>query len=246
MGHTRPSNLSVNMVDETGKLEGWLRIKIKLSSDIDIKTLSFISRTWAAMDVFIDGKPLHSFGNTGSNDFPFTENNNFNNEFIHLQLEPQKEYLIALHIVDYKDPIFNKLKSTSYINLFTLADSKFLGIERMFLMAGSFISAVIATLALLFWFLYFQNSKEEHLLLLAIMLSCLCGNITISLIQILSSFSYSVIAGLDFVIKICTYGVATIMPLTLAKVFERKNKPVFKILRIIGYRIWYLGLYFEY
>ncbi|MBK8698121.1 MAG: hypothetical protein IPN29_00490 [Saprospiraceae bacterium] len=153
----RPSNLSVNMVDETGKLEGWLRIKIKLSSDIDIKTLSFISRTWAAMDVFIDGKPLHSFGNTGSNDFPFTENNNFNNEFIHLQLEPQKEYLIALHIVDYKDPIFNKLKSTSYINLFTLADSKFLGIERMFLMAGSFISAVIATLALLFWFLYFSK-----------------------------------------------------------------------------------------
>ncbi|MBK8698122.1 MAG: hypothetical protein IPN29_00495 [Saprospiraceae bacterium] len=66
------------------------------------------------------------------------------------------------------------------------------------------------------------------------MLSCLGGNITIRLIQILSSFSYSVIAGLDFVIKICTYGVATIMPLTLAKVFERKTNRYLKYYALLA------------
>jgi signal transduction histidine kinase len=95
----KPNQLSAEMEDASGRLEGWFRLRIKLDQSFDGMPLT-ISRThWAATDVFLDGELIHSFGDTGT---PYQAYNPTLKYPIPIELEVDKVYLLAVHFVDYE------------------------------------------------------------------------------------------------------------------------------------------------
>ena len=91
--------LNPKMEDKNGRLEGWFRIKIKLDDSMK-DTPFYLSRSlWAATDVYLDGKLIHSFGNTGN---PYVAYNPILKYPVPIDLEVGKEYILAVHFVDYE------------------------------------------------------------------------------------------------------------------------------------------------
>ncbi|MCS4435254.1 sensor histidine kinase [Aquiflexum gelatinilyticum] len=94
-----PTALNPKMEDENGRLEGWFRIILKLDDSLK-DTPFYLSRSlWAATDVYLDGKLIHSFGNTGD---PYQAFNPILKYPVPIDLEAGKEYLLAIHFVDYE------------------------------------------------------------------------------------------------------------------------------------------------
>ena len=71
----KPSEFSDKLADKHGRLEGWLRIKLRLDTAFKDTTLGLYMKTWTASEVYVDGHLLNTFGNTGANDKPFKEFN---------------------------------------------------------------------------------------------------------------------------------------------------------------------------
>ncbi len=95
----KPTELSANLADESGRVEGWFRIKIKLDETFRDVPVGIARQLWAATDVYVDGLLVHSFGNTGN---PYEAFNPVLKYDRALDLVPQKEYLFAIHVVDYE------------------------------------------------------------------------------------------------------------------------------------------------
>jgi len=171
-----PTQLTVKNADKNGRLEGWLRMKFKLDGSFENMHVGIQAWRWAAIDIYIDGTYITSCGNTGLNGKPYEENREVLPAIQPLYIKTGKEYVLAVHIVDYVNPIKHKyLKTASLGNSFgslvmltgPLAYKKttaFLstGIGRSFLYSG-----VIGILSVLFWFLYLQNRREKNLLFIS-------------------------------------------------------------------------------
>ncbi|MBK8517244.1 MAG: hypothetical protein IPL55_13470 [Saprospiraceae bacterium] len=97
-----PTELSENLADKNGKMEGWFRLKIKVDSTFGETSFGVRMSTRAASDLYINGKRIASFGNTGLNGAPYQENR-FTTNFlpVSVNLKPGIEYTLTLHVVDY-------------------------------------------------------------------------------------------------------------------------------------------------
>ena len=58
-----PAQLSTDMVDKNGKVEGWFRLKVNLDSSFKNMQLGIRFYCWAATDLYIDGEYIKSGGN---------------------------------------------------------------------------------------------------------------------------------------------------------------------------------------
>ena len=97
----KPSQLSGKLADKNGKLEGWLRIKIKLDPAFSDTTFDLYMNVWAASDVYVDGSLLCTFGNTGVNGKAFEEYNPNYKPPLPFNLEKGNEHILAIHFVDF-------------------------------------------------------------------------------------------------------------------------------------------------
>src|SRR6185369_15015090 len=52
----KPTEFTEKLADKNGKFEGWLRLKIKTDTSFRNDSLEMFFFTWAATDVYIDGK----------------------------------------------------------------------------------------------------------------------------------------------------------------------------------------------
>ncbi|MGK4568974.1 hypothetical protein [Flavobacterium sp. 3HN19-14] len=95
-----PTDLNAGMIDKNGHLEGWFRLKVKLDDSFANQQLGIRFYCWAAVDLYIDGKYIQSFGNTGINGKPFQEFNPGERLPILVDLKAGQEHLIAFHFVD--------------------------------------------------------------------------------------------------------------------------------------------------
>jgi two-component system, NtrC family, sensor kinase len=95
----KPAQLSAKLADDAGRVEGWFRIKIKLDKSFRDIPVGITRQLWAATDVYVDGLLVHSFGNTGN---PYEAFNPVLKYAKPLYLVPEKEYLFAIHVVDYE------------------------------------------------------------------------------------------------------------------------------------------------
>jgi two-component system, NtrC family, sensor kinase len=111
----QPNELKINNVGKNGRVEGWFRLKFKLDSTFNNIPLGLKMGTWAALDVYLDGKLLKAFGNT--KDGNYAEYNPYAKPVMPIELEPHKEHLLAIHFVDYPAGIpFLELKSQTNEN----------------------------------------------------------------------------------------------------------------------------------
>jgi two-component system NtrC family sensor kinase len=170
-----PTQLSKDLEDPNGRVEGWFRIKIKLDESFDGIPLAISRDLWAATDVYINGKLLHSFGDTGN---PYRAFNPTLKYPIPVSLEIGREYLIALHFVDYETTFTQRelrLKPQNlkgFINLTGPAynDRVDGGIKNAYVF-GALSIAVSFLLFFLFWLLVFLNPAQQVFKMIALLTS---------------------------------------------------------------------------
>jgi len=172
----KPTQLSSDMEDENGKVEGWFRIRIKLDNSLGSETLYLDRHLWAATDIFFNGEKVASFGHTGSNTMPFKE---FNPELkmpAPIKLKANEEYILAIHFVNYEHVMMLRelrLKSKNLEKLLNLIGSDFY-IAKQHDIKWSYIVIAVTTsitclLMVFFWGLVLQNPKEKIFRLIALL-----------------------------------------------------------------------------
>jgi two-component system NtrC family sensor kinase len=238
----KPSELSAGYADKNGKLECWLRIKIKMSPDLGDQSMGIKIDTWAATDLYVNGNFISSFGSSGLGGRPYHEFSPYGNLPVSANLKGGHEYTIALHIVDRLSPIPPRRLKSEDIGLSELIsitspayDSYFLRkIIKEWTVYNTIWIAVSTILCLLFWLLYFQNPLEKNIRLIAIFMTfsainfyfqnASTSNIGMSNNEFLwFNFSANVFIVLSFIM----------MPLILASIFKRRVTKGLKILLTI-------------
>src|SRR5262249_30186769 len=137
-----PTQLSAKYADKTGKVEGWFSLRIKLDTDFQNVPIGIRRGSWAATDIFIDGKLLASFGNTGAHGQPYKEFNSIDKLSVPVNMEPGKEHSIVMHFVDYLSPFPpRKLKSQALGGLSTRASVR--GFRLFLLLTGPNYNATV-------------------------------------------------------------------------------------------------------
>src|SRR4030095_7140205 len=97
----KPAELSEKLADKNGKLECWLRIKIRMDSSLKYMPFDIIVNGWAATAVYVDGTLFKSYGNTGANGKPFREYNSNDKLPLTFNVDMTTDHVIAVHFVDF-------------------------------------------------------------------------------------------------------------------------------------------------
>jgi two-component system, NtrC family, sensor kinase len=169
----KPSAINAGMA-VNGKFEAWFRAKIMLDSSFIGKKIGFRIGRWVSMDLYVDGHKQHSFGNTT---IPGYENWYWFGAPTTVDLRPGEVHIIAIHLVDYVSPLHrNKLKfeisDNAYQQLVRITGPNYMYDSVQLVQEVSHYSAiwisVMGLLSVLFWLLYFQNSDQRNLMLIAL------------------------------------------------------------------------------
>ena len=234
--HLNPADITKKNADQNGRLEGWFRMKIKLDSSFSQVSLFILQRSYLATDIFINGKQLYSFGNTGYNGKPY-------HEFIDLEkfpeaikLEMGKELLLAVHFVDYTN-YKNQVKASSFTKngFISIANPVSLAEFHAYSMHWRgyiVIMTILGVLVVLFWFLFFLNRSEDHLVHVALSTSGLFGLVLSHILIGMAFTTYNQTQLLRFFSIMCLAGMVNSLPLLVAKVFKNKIPLIVKVYAI--------------
>jgi two-component system, NtrC family, sensor kinase len=183
-----PTAINPKTEDENGRIEGWFRIKISLDESFDNIPLAISRELWAAMDVYLDGKLIHSFGDTGN---PYQAFNPILKYPLPIDLEVGKEYILALHFVDYESTFTQReirLKPENLQNFINLTGPEYVAwVTRNIKQTHIYVTLCIAVSFLLFflyWFLVYLNPDQKIFQLIA-------GFSTVALIGSLVIFGHT-------------------------------------------------------
>jgi signal transduction histidine kinase len=167
----KPTELSAEMEDETGRIEGWFRLKIKLDDSFEGIPLAISRNLWAATDVYIDGKLMQAFGNTGN---PYNAFNPILKYPIPVPLVTGKEYLLAIHFVDYETTFTQReirLKPANLKSLINLTGPQYISrVTNEFKQThiyGALCIGISFILFFLYWLLVYLNPNEKIFWLIA-------------------------------------------------------------------------------
>ena len=234
--HLNPEEITKKQADQNGRLEGWFRMKIKLDSSFSQVSLFILQRSYLATDIFINGKRLYSFGNTGYNGKPYHEFVDFGKLPEAIKLEMGKELLLAVHFVDYtnyknqvKESSFTKNGFIAIANPVSLAEFHAYSMHwRGFIV----IMTILGVLVVLFWFLFLLNRSEDHLVHVALSTTCLFGLVFSHILNGMTFTTYNQTQLLMFFSLLCLAGMVNSLPLLVAKVFKNKIPLILKVYAI--------------
>ena len=166
-----PSQLSPELEDASGHIEGWFRIKIRLDESFENIPLAINRELWAATDVYLNGKLIHSFGDTGN---PYQAYNPILKYPLPIDLEVGKEYILALHFVDYESTFTQReirLKPENLQHFINLTGPEYVAwVTRNIKHTHIYVTLCIAVsflLCFLYWFLVYLNPEQKIFQLIA-------------------------------------------------------------------------------
>jgi signal transduction histidine kinase len=236
----KPTEISAKLADKNGRAEGWFRIKIKPDSSFRKESFGFSISSWAAVDLYVDGKLISSYGNTGVNGKPFEEQRPTFNPPVPFNLIPRNSYIIALHFVDYVAPLPPRhLKSEDaslqYFIRLSSPNSISLAVKNIIQQYTyeTIWGAVCGILTILFWLLYFQNRNEKNLRLIAVCASCFALGTFFEARQNAPGISYDSYTVYSIGTALFVEGSLIIIPFLLAKIFKRKISGAVKMFLFI-------------
>ena len=171
----KPANLSYKYADNNGRAEGWFRIKIRIDSSLGNREFGFRLASLAATDLYINGQFLTSAGNTAKNIGLFKSNNPKEKITNPYHLKSGETYTIAIHVVDYTTTISPYLLKSeinnSLGNIISITGPQFVNLYldnvQQAITIISISVSICAVLSLFFWILFFQNSSEKNLSVIA-------------------------------------------------------------------------------
>jgi two-component system NtrC family sensor kinase len=166
-----PTEINAGIEDVSGRIEGWFRVKIKLDESFNGIPLAISRDLWVATDVYINGKLVHSFGDTGN---PYTAYNPIFKYPIPVKLTPGEEYVIAVHFVDYETTFTQReirLKPHNLQRFINLTGPEYIDlVTRDIKSTHIYVTLCIsisALLFILFWLLVFLNPGQKIFVLFA-------------------------------------------------------------------------------
>jgi len=249
----RPAELSAKYADKNGRVEGWFRAKVKLDNVYDTQQLGILYFSYGAVDIYIDGKPVASYGNTGANGKPYAEPANLGMQIpANVVMKEGAEYTIALHFVDYLSPFPPKhLKSNDVNPDLTLGLTDAVAKKTLLptlLRDHLYFNAwwwVCAVLTLLFWLLYIQNTSDKTLRLIAIcatFFAVATGSILWQNTVNVSSTGNFIISG---VMGLSLELIFVTVPLIIANIFKRRVSPMLKLFLILLIIFSFINVFFQ-
>jgi signal transduction histidine kinase len=159
-----PTQLTTELEDENGRIEGWFRIKIKLDESFQGIPLYLSRGLWAATDVYLDGQLVHSFGDTGD---PYQAFNPILKYPVPIDLVSGKENLLAVHFVDYESTFTQReirLKPENLQLFLNLTGPDYITwVERDYKHTHIYVTLCLGVSFLLFflyWFLLYLNPDQ--------------------------------------------------------------------------------------
>jgi signal transduction histidine kinase len=170
----KPFDVTRQLADKDGNMEGWFRIKLVPDSSFINNSLNLIfTFIGGRQEVYIDGKLVGSYGRTNSEKRSFQNVNNAI-PLVPGMMQPGKPSVIAVHFK-------NKLPSFPLNLIYTDNDLKLYielkgpeiydRLDHYSFYAVLWVTAC-TVLAVLFWLLAFQNRQEKNLWLIAACTSC--------------------------------------------------------------------------
>ena len=160
-----PAQISTKLQDATGRIEGWFRIKLRLDDSFKNIPLAISRDLWAATDFYLDGKLIHSFGDTGS---PYKAYNPILKYPVPIDLKVGKEHLLAIHFVDYESTFTQReirLKPINLKNFINLTGPDYnTWVTRNIKLTHIYITLCLAVsflLCFLYWFLVYLNPEQK-------------------------------------------------------------------------------------
>lgn len=250
----RPTELSAKHADKRGRVEGWLRLKFRLDENLANIPLAVERGGWAATDVYLDGKLLARFGNTGEDYQTYKEYNPIDKPSlpVNLNLSTGTEHVLAMHLVDYLAPLsFGLLKSATLghvrpksqglHSLLALTGPEYNSImtsaSRETLLYRTVWASVAVLLALLFWLLFFQNSGERQtVMLIALYASSSALSNLIRFVLTSPNISFFTYRINDLLSKLCTWGLFVLTFLIAKKILKFEVRRVVR-LPLIGFAV---------
>jgi len=238
-----PTQLTIKNADKNGKAEGWFRMRFRLDSSFENLPLGIQMGRWVAADVYINGQHIVSSGNTGLNGKPYKENQIFIEPPTSVDLVPGVDHVLALHIVEHRSPLKSSMLKTELLNKgfgnvleLTGPESQVKDINyyKRFTFFWTLWVSVCSVLAIVFWFLYFQNRSEKNLLLISIAITSFSIAMFMdAFLNIKTEMTFVSWAGM-FYIKDLFYGFSQATGiLFLAHAFRHKISLLLKSLMII-------------
>ena len=225
-----PEQVSKSMADKNGKVEGWFRIKLFPDSSFENMPLYIGFFEWAALDVYVDGKLIKSYGNTGIDGRAFkAPEHTVKLQVSPVPLLPRKEHIIAIHFVNYI-PAFPlnliEYEMGSYPIIPFLSGPAFITTINEYyaeLVIYQTISITVCfVLSLLFWLLAFQNPLEKNLRLIALCTTCFGMSALFMYIQMHGTFSLSGIIIVSCLMELFDVLMVLLILVILAKIFTNK------------------------
>ena len=247
----KPEDLTVKNADKEGRIEGWFRIKLKIDLSKDKMPLGFRYSGWGAVELFIDGKLLTTYGTIGIDKKSFHEYNPINRSAIPLSLEPGKDHILAIHFVDFIStfPYPTQIKSIGFIkirqytftnSLFSLTGSNFNVVHTnkfyTHLVFKSCVAAIILAITILFWLITYQNPKEINLRLISVFSTL---GVVFAAVRVLwhsQSISFNNFMITQGISNILVAVLSGLIPIVIAGSLKQKIKPglmIFLLLQII-------------
>lgn len=239
----KPEELTVNNANKDGRIEGWFRMKLKTDFSPEKMPLGFRYSGWGAVELFIDGKLLTTYGTIGIDKKSFHEYNPINRSAISLSLEPGKDHILAIHFVDFIStfPYPTQIKSIGFIkirqytftnSLFSLTGSNFnVAHTNKFythLVFKSCVAAIILAITILFWLITYQNPKEINLRLISVFSTL---GVVFAAVRVLwhsQSISFNNFMITQGISNILVAVLSGLIPIVIAGSLKQKIKPCLK------------------
>ena len=161
----KPIDLSAEMKDEAGRIEGWFQIELSLDDSFQQVPLGISRELWAATDIYINGERIHSFGNTGNTYTAYNPTLKFP---ISINLPVGESFVLAMHFVDYETTLTQRelrLKPENLRQFINLTGSNYTQLVtdniRSAHVNGTLSISISLLLFILFWFLAFLNPEQK-------------------------------------------------------------------------------------
>jgi signal transduction histidine kinase len=234
-----PTDISEKYADKNGRVEGWFRVNIKIESPSD-GAFGIKCASWAATDVYVDGKLITSNGNTGANGKPYVAGTIMGHLAMPAYLKPGVAHTIAMHFVDYRTAIPPFGLKSQYAQMVTIISItkpeynfnyaqnlvKNKSFETMWVSVGMILS-------LLFWLLSIQNPSEKNLRLIAIGSTFSTASTLFSALGDAIGKSFSDVQVCDWFSNFFVGGSSILTLIILVSIFKRKFTPALIIFLVI-------------
>ena len=190
----RPSDLTVDHAGESGVVEGWFRLRISLDSTFAGMPLGWRSGTLGAMEVYLDGVRVQSYGSPDPDPGQHKSYNPYNQIPGPAELEIGRELVLAFYLVDHHSALITRytLKEARldpWLRLTGPEYAEFIySITRTTTNFQILWTTALFLLTFLFWVISFLAGREYLLRLIAWMN-------TLFLISALANHSQSTLAA---------------------------------------------------